>query len=67
MQPRTDIMKLGSKPHAVAQFSKINCRDVSSCENVPDVFRGWLAEMKIRFYLIAVLGFGLFSFFFLFS
>lgn len=60
-------MKLGSKPHAVAQFSKINCRDVSSCENVPDVFRGWLAEMKIRFYLIAVLGFGLFSFFFLFS
>lgn len=40
MQPRTDIMKLGSKPRAVAQFSKINCRDVSSCENIPDVFRG---------------------------
>lgn len=66
MQPRTDIMKLGSKPCAVAQFSKINCRDVSGCENIPDVFRGWLAEMKIIFSLYAVLVFGLFSFFFFF-
>lgn len=57
MQPRTDIMKLGSKPHAGAQFSKINCSDVSSCENIPDVFRGWLVEMKIRFYLYSVLVF----------
>lgn len=47
-------MKLGSKPCAVAQLSKISCRDVSSCENIPDVFRGRLAEMKIRFYLYAV-------------
>lgn len=66
MQPRTDIMKLGSKPHAVAQFSKINCRDVSSCENIPDVFRGCLVEMKIRFYLYAVLVFCLLSFNFFF-
>lgn len=55
MQPRGDIMKLGSKPCAVAQLSKINCRDVSSCESIPDVFRGWLAEVKIQFYLYAVL------------
>lgn len=56
MQPRTDIMKLGLKPHAVAQFSKINCRDISSCENIPDVFRGWLAEME-KILLVCCVGF----------
>jgi len=60
MQPRRDIMKLGSKAHAVAQLSKINCRGVSSCENIPDVFRDWLDEMKVRFYLYTVLCFLLF-------
>lgn len=65
MQPRRDIRKLGSKLHAVAQLSKINCRDVSSCENLLDVFRDWLAKRKIRFYLYALLVcFAIVSFFF---
>lgn len=55
MQPRINIMKLGSKPLAVAQHSKINFRDVSNFENIPDVFRGCLTEMKIRFHLYTVI------------
>lgn len=48
MQPKRNIMKLGSKLLAVGQCSKFNWRDASNFENIPDVFRGWLAKRKVN-------------------